>query len=312
MDAIVNVVLPVFGITFAGFLAGRLGLLGDQATEALNKFVFYFALPALLFPAMATIPLDDVFNWPFIAVYCGGMLATFGIGILIATFVFPNSSSGLTLHAYCAVFSNTGYMGIPLFIAAFGTEMTLPAIIATVINSSVVSGLAVMLIEADLAKGKGGLRVVGDALWSMLKSPLVFPTLAGIAMNFAGIPMPEAAKTFTSLLGDAAGPCALFALGLFLVGKPITAGLTEVSWVVLLKLIIHPAATYALIVWFIPLDPFWEMSAIVLAALPTGAIGFLLATRYGVYVQRSSAIILISTVISVATLSAIFVYYGIK
>ena len=312
MDAIVNVVLPVFGITLAGFIAGRTGLLGDQATEALNKFVFYFALPSLLFPAMASIPLDQVFNWPFIAVYCGGMLGTFGVSIILATFVFPNTSSGLVLHAYCGIFANTGYMGIPLFIAAFGPDQTLPAIIATVINSSVVSGLAVILIEMDLARAKSGVRVVGDALLAMLRSPLVFPTIAGIALNVAGIPLPKAVTTLTTLLGNAAGPCALFALGLFLVGKPISAGLGEVGWVVLLKLIVHPLVTWLLIVTLIPLEPFWEMSVIVLAALPTGAIGFLLATRYGIYVQRSSAIILVSTILSVATLSAIFVYYGIR
>ncbi len=66
MNALINVVPPVFGIILTGYLAGRLEVLGPDSAAALNRFVFYFALPPALFLAMVRAPIDKIFNWPFI------------------------------------------------------------------------------------------------------------------------------------------------------------------------------------------------------------------------------------------------------
>jgi len=72
MVAVLNVVLPVFGIGLAGYLCGRFGVLGAASSEALNAFVYYVALPALFFISMARMPLRDILNWPFLFAYGGG------------------------------------------------------------------------------------------------------------------------------------------------------------------------------------------------------------------------------------------------
>ena len=92
-----------------------------------------------------------------------------------------------------------------------------------------------------------------------------------------------------------------------MVGKSVTTGLTEVVWVSALKLLAQPLVTYGLAYYLLPLTPVEAASAVVLSALPTGALTFVLAQRYGVYLQRSVAIIVISTVASLVTLSALFV-----
>ena len=150
MSAVVNVVLPVFAIMLAGYLAGRFRVLGDESSEALNRFVYYVALPALFFISMARVSLGEAFNVPFLVAFGGGMAVTFALSLLVARYVFPNRLGVLGLHGLSAVFSNTGYLGIPLLLIAYGEAATLPGVIATVLNGAVVIALGTAILEMEL------------------------------------------------------------------------------------------------------------------------------------------------------------------
>ncbi len=236
------------------------------------------------------------------------MLLTFVAGLLLATILLPATNPVRILHAFAGVFANTGYMGIPLFISAYGPEGTLPAIIATTINAAVGIGVVVLLIELDLNRAIGRVRLVVRVAGALVRNPLVVAPALGVAWSSAGIPLPAPLANLGDLLGAAAGPCALFAMGLFLVGKPLSAGRVEVGWVVFVKLAVNPAVAWALALW-LQLDAELTRGAVLLSALPTGALAFVVAQRYGVYEQRSSAIILISTVVSVVTVSALLALF---
>lgn len=308
--AVLDVVLPVFGIILAGYLCGRFGVLGQASSEALNRFVYFVALPALFFVSMARVPIGEVFNLPFLAAYGGGVLGVALVSLPVARLVFGNGLGPSGLHALSATFANTGYMGIPLLITAFGTQATLPAIIATVLNGAVVMAIGIAIIELDLARGRGAARIVADVAGGVARSPLVISAVAGILASGAGLPLPKPVVTFCDILGAAAPPAALFAIGLFMVGRGITRGLPEVSWLVVLKLLAQPALTWVLAVPVLDLDPLWAAAAVTLAALPTGSLVFVLASQYGVYVQRATAAILVSTIFSVITLSALLALLG--
>ena len=71
MGVIVDVAVPVFAIMLLGYLAGRAGILGDESSKALNAFVYWFALPPLLFLSVARVPVGEILNWPYIAVFGG-------------------------------------------------------------------------------------------------------------------------------------------------------------------------------------------------------------------------------------------------
>ncbi len=130
-------------------------------------------------------------------------------------------------------------------------------------------------------------------------------------MSAAGLQVPVFLASFCDLLAASVGPCALFAMGLFMVGRSSSAGLGEVGWIVLLKLIVQHLVTWWLAYRLLDMAPVWAASAVILAALPTGARVFVLAQQYGVYVQRSTAAILTSTVASLATLSLLLLALGI-
>ena len=202
-------------------------------------------------------------------------------------------------------------MGIPLMLAAYGSGGTLPAIITTAFGSAIIIGLAILLVEFGEGETSRPGKALRDAVVAVLKGPLFIATIAGIVWQASGLALPEWLVNFGSLMGDAAGPCALFAMGLFLVGKPVSSGVGEVGWMVVLKLFIHPALTWLLAVYVFDLELEMLRGVVLMAALPTGALSFVVAQRYGVFVQRSSAAILFSTVASVVTLSAILAWFSV-
>ena len=248
MQAIVNVAFPVFAIMALGWLTGRFGLFGAASSEALNRFVYYVALPPLFFLSTAKAPVADILHGEFILAYGGGAALTFALGVAVARAFFPYRLAAVSLHGFSTIFGNTGYMGIPLMLTAFGQAGMPPAIITAIVNGSIVIGLATFLVELDM--GRSGGKSVGalalHAMLASLKSPLVLSPFAGIAVSAAGIALPAAIENFCALVGSAASPCALFAIGLFLVGKPVAGDLREVGAICLLKLMMQPAITYAL------------------------------------------------------------------
>ena len=311
MDAIVNVSLTVFAIILGGYLAARSGLLGQGSTAALNAFVYYFALPPLLFLSMARVSLSDIFQWPYLAAYVGGVLGTFVLSLAAGLIVFRGRPAELSLQGMTAVFSNTGYMGVPLFLTAFGDKGVLPALILTVFNGAVVVGVVVVLIELDLSRGGHPLRIFRDVGLALLKNPLVMSAVVGILWSALRLPLPKPLTNLCEILGASSGPCALFAMGLSLVAHAGGGRASETGWLVFLKLLVQPAITAWFAFGVLALDPFWAMSAVILASLPTGALTFVIAQRYGIYVPQATQGTLVSTVLSVVTVSALLAWFEI-
>lgn len=314
MQAVFDVVLPVFGIVLAGYLSGRVKLLGPDSSEALNKFCYWFALPPILFLGPARVPFAQVFDLPFIATFLGGVAIAWLAALAVQAAFFRADIAQTALALLAGTFSNVGYMGIPLFIAAFGAANALPAVLITATYTLTLVAFTVVLVESGLSgQGKAG-RAARNVAMGLLKSPLVMAPLAGLAWNLTGVPLPKPAVNFGELLGAAAGPCALFAIGLFLSTRSLAtlAGgrkSIEVGWLVIVKLLVQPLATWLLAGYF-GLSPFMTGTAVLLAALPTAALCFVLAQQYKLYVERASATILVSTLLSAATISAVMILFA--
>ncbi|MBK4718507.1 AEC family transporter [Azospirillum sp. YIM DDC1] len=312
MSVVFNVALPVFAIILAGVLSGKAKLLGPASSEALNKFVYWMALPPVLFLGTAKRSLPEIFNGPFIGAFLGSMLAVYALGALLGWLIHRERTQIQCMQGLNACFSNTGYMGIPLFLAAFGPDRLAPAILATVIMSAIMVGIAVIWLEFANSQGGGIGKALRDVGRALVKNPLIISTALGLAWSvfLSGVPVPRPIAIYCDLMGASAGPCALFAIGLFLATQSMKANLLEVGWISALKLVVQPALAWFLIQTLFPLDPFWAGSAIILAGLPTGALTFVVASQYRIYVERTSAAILMSTIASVVTLSFLLATYA--
>ena len=305
MEPIFNVVLPVFAIILSGYICGRTGVLGPASSEAINTFVYFVALPVLLFFSMARVVPSEIFNMPYLGAFAAGSVSAMMIGIFLARVIFRTRLAEQSMFGMISIFGNTGYMGIPLCIVAFGEAGALPAIVATVFQSAIMLPVFVVLVESDL-KGQKGLKAALEATKSLTRNPLTVASIAGIIWSFTGVALPAPVETFCSILSGAAGPSALFAIGLFMVGKPLFHSFSEVALASMLKLFIHPLITWLFFAYVFEVEPLWQAVGILMAALPAGALCFVVAQNYNVYVQRTSAAILFSTIIGVVTLSALF------
>lgn len=310
MDAVVNVALPVFGLILAGYLAARARLLGGNSTQALNQFVYWFALPALLFQVMFRAPLEKVADPAFLVPYLLPLA-----GVLLITIVWGRLAWGLRLadlsvQSMSTIYANVGYMGIPLVLMAFGDAAMPYAIAATIITGSIMFGLGIMGVEIDLRSGHGFFRALGGVLKTVSRNPLLIAPALGALMAWYGLSVPVPISNFLGLLGAASSPCALFALGMFLAAQPLGSELPEVTWLTVLRLAVAPLLTFIVILFLSDLSSLPAQVALLLNALPTGAGAFVLAQQYGRLVAQTSATILVSTILSVPTVSLLIALFA--
>jgi len=306
--SVLNIILPVFGVILAGVMSRKLDILGADSANALNKFVIFIALPPLLFLSCARVPLQEIFNWPFLATYSCGLAVTLVIGLAGARTLFKHEDwSVLTIHGMALIFSNTVILGIPLLVLAYGQEGAIPGVIITLLTNLVFLTLSAVLIEGSrMERGQSKFML----LTSSFKNPLIVAPVLGVLFSWSGLTLNSSLERFLELLAQGAGPTALFALGMSLYGFSFTAGVREISWVVVIKLLLHPLMTWLIGRYVFDLDEFWLECAVILSALPAGALVFVVAQRYNVYVQRAAASVVVTTAISVFTLAVVFLWSG--
>lgn len=294
--------LPFFALIGLGYGAGRTGFFTPEATAYLTKFVFYFALSAMLFRFSANLSLAAILDWPFVFAYLWGTLFVY----LIATGVALLRKRGIeeaAVEAQCAVIGNVGFLGIPMLVLLLGEQAIGPVMLVLAVDLIVFGSLIVILITGsrDGRMSLGVLRTVGLGL---LKNPMIVSITLGLIISSLSIPIPAPANEFLGLLGAAATPGALFAIGASLATKSAER-VAVAGWLSFAKLVLHPAAVaFAALVMF-PVDPYAAGVMIAAAALPVAGNVYILAQHYGVAPSRVSASILISTALSVFTVSAV-------
>lgn len=318
MITILNVVLPIFAIILCGYIAGSTDIVPKAGAKTLNNYVFYVALPALLFLSTATSPIEQLMNWQFLFINLGGILASFLIALLISKLVFKNNITSSAIYGMNTSYGTTGYMGIPLVIAAFGSEAALPAALATLIHNIPVITIVLLICEsAAVINNSQERKNKLNTLWMIIKpvisSPLTISVITGITIAILDINLPVSVLTFADLLAGASGSTALFAIGLGLVGqsyliKELKSIKLEVGIIVFLKLFIQPAVTFVLIMYVFDVEPLWAVVSLIMSALPVGAGVFIFSQKYEKLVKQTLTAILISIFISVITLSIILVF----
>jgi len=297
--------LPFFALIAVGYGAGRTGFFTPEATAYLTKFVFYFALSAMLFRFSANLSLVEILDWPFVFAYLWGTMFIY----LIATGVALLRKRGIeeaAVEAQCAVIGNVGFLGIPMLVLLLGDQAIGPVMLVLAVDLIVFGSLIVILITGsrDGRMSLGVLRTVGIGL---LKNPMIVSITLGLIVSGFGLPIPKPANEFLSILGAAATPGALFAIGASLATKSAER-VAVAGWLSFAKLVLHPSAVAFAALFMFTVDPYAAGVMIAAAALPVAGNVYILAQHYGVAPSRVSASILISTAASVFTVSAVIAF----
>ncbi len=303
MESVLNSALPIFALILTGFLCGWFGVFDRIATDNLNRFAVYLALPALIFTAMSKIGLEQVSQFGFIGAFCGGIAATFATGFVISR-LRGRRIANASIEGLDAGYSNVGFMGIPMCLLVFGPDSAPASIIATLFTACVLFLFAIVVVEMDLQKGATLGATVAKVARSLLTSPLFIAPVAGLAVGLSGLALPAPFLSFTTLLGGAASPAALVCIGLFLAQeRVVTHDATSIGILVSLKLLMQPAVTALLAFHVFSMPPLWSHSAVILSALPIGSGPFTIAKLYGLEAGVTSGSILVSHIFAVLTVS---------
>lgn len=309
--SVINTVVPVFGLILLGWACGKGGLFNSAATDALNRFVIYLALPALLFIAMARADLQAMAEI--------GFVASFGLGTALTMFIYLWMSRRDDLpylprmiNCLSSGYSNAGYMGIPLILLVFGEQALPIAVIGAVMTVVVQFSIVIVAIEIHRARGRSLFPALKKIALSLLKNPILVSTALGITVSALNIELPIAIAGGIDQLAKAATPCALLTIGLFIAQTKVHTGGHAVTQIVALKLLVHPLIVGVLAIGVFDLEPLWAWCAILATALPVGTGPFMLANLYQEDAAITARAILISTLGSVITLTALIAWVNLQ
>ncbi len=305
MLQILGLILPLFGLIVIGFITARITRQPLEAAGWLNTFIIYIALPALFFKLLSKTPVEQLASWEFIA---SNILVTYGI--FIFTFVLGlvasrGSIAEGTIQGLAGAYGNIGYMGPAIAILALGEKAAIPVAIIFCFENILHFALTPALMAVSGKQKQSAGRLIVDVIRKIVFHPFIIATAVGVSFAILELPTPVPMQRLIDYLAQAAAPCALFAMGVTLALRPLKRVPLALGYIVPIKLVLHPAAMYVVLSYVGNFDPVWVFTAVLLASLPSATNVFVMAQQYGVWVERATACVLVTTATSVLTVSAL-------
>lgn len=310
MLAILSITFPVFAIIGLGYVTTRRGLFTQQDMRVFGKMVINISLPALVFNAVATRAIAEVFDPAYIAAYALGTLLVVAAGLV---WFRRAQGLGLTRAAYCTMgtaCSNSGYMAFPMMLLAYPDAAARSLAMNVIVENLLIIPICLTCMALGRDRAGAGL---GPVIWMVLRDlfrrPLILGLLAGLAVSLSGIALPEAVARLSSLLAMAAGPVALMVIGGSLAGLNMRGTRALAAQVVAGKLFVMPLLVLAGIALvgltsFAPLSPELRNCMLITAAVPMMGVYPIFGQEIGEEGMASIAM-LGATVVSFFTLSAL-------
>lgn len=305
MIAILGITFPIFAAIALGFGLGRFGFFTPPQIGTLSKFVINIALPALIFNAVASRPIGDVFSFPYMATMLVG--GVFTMAISFAWF----SRTGPVRRAVAlmgSVVPNSAFIGFPLMVMVFPDDAGLILSMNLLIENVILIPFLLAAVEmARGAEGSGGVHL-GQVFLSVLKRPMIIGLILGLVVSVVGLTLPAPVERLTTMFANSASAIALVVIGGSLAGLSTKGNRAMAAQIAAMKLIVHPAmvalAAVALMSMGVGLDADMRAAAIISAAVSSFAIYTLLVdgTKHE---GLASLALLIGTVGSFVTLNLV-------
>ena len=305
--------VPFFALVLCGWIAAKTRRLPGQAVASLNGYVLWFALPAMLFRFVATTPVETILDPRIAFCYMATGLIVFATTVGLLRRRFSQGWIDSSFGALAATWPNWGYMGFGLLPALLGQDALATMIAAGMMDLLVLMPAALLVAGRSSAAASGGgtLTTLVQSLKGVARNPLFLAIAAGLAVSLLHLPMPRPVDEFLRLLGSSAGPVALFAIGVF-VYRPGPVRIDAGGWLLIaVKLLIHPLLMWLVAGPVLGLPPVTVTVMTIVAALPAAGTAFLFAERNGGNVDRVASAILLSTVLSFVTITALASRFGI-
>ncbi|MCJ7873898.1 AEC family transporter [Marinovum sp. 2_MG-2023] len=301
MQALLDVILPVFLVIGAGYLAAWRGFLSEGAIDGLMEFTQKIAIPMLLFKAISTLDLGQNIDLALLVSFYTGSLTGFLSGLLAGRYLFKRDWEDSVAIGFCCLFANSVMLGLAITESAYGTAALAPNYAIVAMHSPFCYGIGITAMEIARSRGTPARHMPAKILRAMFRNALVIGILLGLAVNLSGIVLPEVAQSGLDLVVRSAIPCALFAMGGVMFRYRPDGDFRIIAFVCLISLILHPSITYGLS-RFNELTAGATRSAVLTATMAPGINAYVFANMYGVAKRVAASSVLIATALSILTI----------
>ena len=300
MSALLDVIIPVFLIIGFGYCTVWSKLFSTDTIDGLMKFTQNFAIPVLLFDAIAKVDLVNVFDFNLFFSFYIGATAGFLIGFLGSHYIFNRSLEDSVVIGFCCLFSNTVMLGLPITERAYGEEALKHNYAIVSVHAPFCYFLGITVMELVRSTEKSISKKTLVIFKAMFSNALVVGIVLGFLVNILGIDLAKSLQASIDMITAVALPAALFGMGGVLYQYRPEGDIGPITMVCLVSLLVHPV-----IVWITGLSSgltdMQMRSAVITAAMAPGINTYVFANIYGRAKRVASTGVLLSTAFSIGT-----------
>lgn len=309
MNNVINIALPIFGLGILGYLATRLGYFSENAAEGLARFVFDYAVPAMLIRVFANTQLPDQIPWGLLGSFYLPAYSLYLIGLLLSGLLFRHLYMEKVITGFACVFGNLVLIGLPIVTLTFGEQATVPFFIIVSLHGLGFIPLSTVLMEFGRNSGGSLPNIALKVMKSLLRNPLIVALIIGVSLNQTATSLPLALDTMISYLQQAVIPCAIFSLGASLSHYGIVGRLKAATFIVIVKNLLFPLLVWLVAARVFQLSLLWQMVVVLMASQPIGVTVYLLAERYQAGKELATTAIFLSSILSMFTITFLLYWF---
>lgn len=279
----IAITAPLFVLLAVGFGAVRAGIVSPEALAGLSRFVLYFALPALMFRALAGTDFGTIINPLYLLAYGTGSLVVLVLGLALARFVIGATGPLPGLLALGMALPNSAFFGYPVLLRAFDDPPTHAFAMCVLVENLLILPLALMAMEYGAGHGRG---LLDGAAWRRVfgrvaRNPLIIAIVAGIGASLLELQLPGFLDHSLHLLAQSSAALALFVIGGSLVGSRLVGNWRDTGLVAVGKLLLHPLLVWLVVLMLPGFGRPLESAVVVMAAMPMMSIYPIIGSAYG-------------------------------
>jgi predicted permease len=300
MQALIDVILPVFLVIGAGYGAAWRDWFSEPTVDGLMKFTTNFAIPCLLFRAIWQLDLGGHIDYALLISFYTGSLTGFTAGLLGARFLFGRDWEDAVAIGFTCLFANSLLMGLAITERAFGPEALEPNYLIIALHSPICYGVGITAMELVRARGTPARTLPIKVLSAMFRNALVIGISLGALANLFDVPQPVPLVDALDMMARAALPAALFGMGGVLYRYRPQGDARVIAFVCVVTLVLHPTITWTLGT-LTGLRTGAFRSAVITAAMAPGINAYIFANMYGRAKRVAASSVLVATALSVIT-----------
>lgn len=299
---------PLFALVALGFGLMRWAGWPKSVSEAMTRYVFAVALPAMLFRLMSDVSKLPPVDARLLIAFFGSCLIVFGIGRLLAWRLFRLDGVTQSVFALGGIFSNNVLLGIPLAKATLG-EAALPSVALVLVFNSLILWTLVTVSVEWAQHGSFSVAGLAKTVKAIATNPIVASIVSGTLFGLAGLGVPALLDAPLAMLGSSAAPLSLVALGMGLAEYGIRTGWQQSAAICVLKLLVQPFVVW-LLALLLGLPRLETQVVVLLAALPVGANVYLMSRQFKTLEGPVAAALVITTALAAATAPLVLTLLG--